>query len=110
MMRMLSPRRKNVLTFAAAVALLANVARAADPDFAAGVRTTEPLTAEEQLKAFKVPDGFEMQLVAAEPDLRKPMNMAFDAKGRLWVTESREYPFPAPPDKPARDTIRIFED
>src|SRR5687768_5830539 len=82
---------------------------AADP-FAEGVRPTEPLSPAEELKAFRVPEGFEMQLVAAEPDLRKPMNMAFDARGRLWLTESREYPFPAPPDKPARDTIRIFED
>lgn len=84
-------------------------AQAADP-FAENVRTTEPLSPEEQLKTFKVPEGFEMQLVAAEPDLRKPMNMAFDAKGRLWVSESREYPFPAPPDKTGRDTIRIYED
>jgi len=38
------------------------------------------------------------------------MNMAFDAKGRLWVTTSREYPFPAPIDKPGRDRIMIFED
>lgn len=82
---------------------------AADP-FAEGVRPTEPLSPEEQRATFKVPDGFEMQLVAAEPQLRKPMNMAFDARGRLWVTESREYPFPAPLDKPARDSIRIFED
>ncbi|MST01267.1 MAG: hypothetical protein EXS29_08165, partial [Pedosphaera sp.] len=67
---------------------------AADP-FAAGVRTTEPLSPAEQQQTFKLPPGFEMQLIAAEPDLRKPMNMAFDAAGRLWITESREYPFAA---------------
>ena len=38
------------------------------------------------------------------------MNMAFDARGRLWVTGSIEYPYPAPDDRPARDTIRILED
>jgi putative heme-binding domain-containing protein len=106
---MLSPRKISILTFAAAMALLCSVARADDP-FAENVRTTEPQTPEEQLKSFQVPEGFEMQLVAAEPDLRKPMNIAFDAKGRLWLTESREYPFPVAPGKPARDTIRIFED
>ncbi|MBI4657803.1 MAG: hypothetical protein HY735_02950, partial [Verrucomicrobia bacterium] len=83
--------------------------RAADP-FAEGVRKTEPLTPEQQLKSFHLPPGFEIQLVAAEPDLRKPMNMAFDASGRLWFSESREYPFPAPLDKPARDTIRVLSD
>ncbi|MSR66832.1 MAG: hypothetical protein EXS24_05610, partial [Pedosphaera sp.] len=59
------------------------------------MRTTEPLSPPEQQKTFKLPPGFEMQLIAAEPDLRKPMNMAFDAAGRLWITESREYPFAA---------------
>jgi hypothetical protein len=93
----------------ALIGLTSLVSFGADP-FAEGVRPTDPLSPDEELKAFRVPEGFEMQLVAAEPDLRKPMNMAFDAKGRLWLTESREYPFPAPIDKPARDTIRVLED
>ncbi len=81
----------------------------ADP-FAAGVRTTEPLAPAKQQQTFKLPPGFEIQLIAAEPDLRKPMNMAFDAAGRLWISESREYPFAAKPGVPARDSIRIFSD
>ena len=83
---------------------------AAEDPFAAGVRATEPLPAAGQQKTFKLPSGFEIQLVAAEPDLRKPMNMAFDSAGRLWITESREYPFPAKPGEPARDSVRIFSD
>jgi len=78
--------------------------------FTDGVRTTEPLSPEEQRLKFHLPDGFKIQLVAAEPDLRKPMNMAFDSAGRLWVTESREYPFAATNAALARDTIRIFSD
>ena len=69
---------------------------AADP-FAENVRNTEPLTPEQEQKSFHLPPGFTMQLVAAEPDLWKPMNMAFDGAGRLWITE-------------ARDTIRIFSE
>ena len=38
------------------------------------------------------------------------MNMAFDARGRLWVSGSTEYPYPAPDNRPARDTIRVLED
>lgn len=82
---------------------------AGDP-FAENVRSTEPLTPEQQQKTFHLPPGFDIQLVAAEPDLRKPMNLAFDALGRLWLTESREYPFAAPLDAPGRDSIRIFSD
>ena len=78
--------------------------------FTEGVRVTEPLSPEEQQKAFHLPPGFKIQLVAAEPDLRKPMNMAFDSAGRLWITESREYPFAATNAALARDTIRIFSD
>ncbi len=84
-------------------------AEANDP-FLAGVRPTEPLTAKEQATTFKLPPGFEIQLVAAEPDIHKPMNMAFDAAGRLWVTTSIEYPFAAPTNAPGRDRVMIFED
>jgi putative heme-binding domain-containing protein len=92
------------------VLLLAlNSIRAADP-FAENVRTTEPLTPAEEQKTFSLPPGFAIQLVASEPDINKPMNLAIDAKGRLWVTSSREYPFPVPPGEPARDKIKVFED
>ena len=46
----------------------------------------------------------------AEPEIFKPLNMAFDARGRLWVTESQEYPYAAPADRPGRDHIKILED
>lgn len=88
------------------VVLLSTIAHAADP-FAENVRTTEPLSAGDQVKTFQVPPGFEVQLVAAEPWLRKPMNMQFDHTGRMWVSESREYPYPSKEAAP-RDTIRIF--
>ena len=74
------------------------------------VRTTEPLTPAEEQQSFVVPAGFEVQLVAAEPQIDKPMNMAFDSKGRLWVSSSREYPIAAPADRKPEDTIRILED
>src|ERR1051325_5139169 len=84
-------------------------AHAANDPFAENVRTTDPLTPEAQQQTFKLPPGFKVQLVAAEPWLRKPMNMAFDGIGRLWITESREYPWPTNTASP-RDTIRIFSD
>lgn len=80
-----------------------------DP-FALGVRPTEPVAAESQRQMFSFPDGFQLQLVAAEPQLAKPMNLAFDSRGRIWVSSSEEYPFAAPNGTPAKDTIRILED
>ncbi|MBW3541644.1 MAG: dehydrogenase, partial [Planctomycetes bacterium] len=85
------------------------VAAAEDP-FAALVRTTPPRSPEDERHGFHLPPGFEMQLVAAEPDIQKPMNMAFDDRGRLWVAGSVEYPYAAPADRPGRDRIDVLED
>ncbi len=83
---------------------------AAQDPFALGVRQSEPLTPEQQQKTFSLPPGFTIQLVAAEPQIAKPMNLAFDVRGRLWVSSSEEYPFAAPPDRPAKDSIRVLQD
>jgi len=60
------------------------------------------------LKHFRVPEGFSVELVAAEPDVVNPIAMCFDDRGRIWITESVEYP-----RKPAgvgRDRVKILED
>ena len=36
-----------------------------------------------------------MQLVVSDPDIGQLMNLNFDARGRLWLTHSVEYPYPA---------------
>ncbi len=103
--------RTAFLAFAAVVAscLSISAARGEDP-FSAAIRPTDAKTPEEERRSFHVPPGFEVQLVAAEPEIQKPMNLAFDARGRLWVSGSTEYPFPAPADRPGRDSIRVLED
>jgi putative heme-binding domain-containing protein len=83
--------------------------QAADP-YAAFISPTGPLSPEEERRKFHLPPGFDVQLVAAEPNVRKPININFDDRGRLWVTESIEYPFPAKPDRVGRDSIRILDD
>lgn len=97
-----------IAAFALAIVTVLNT-NAANP-FAEHIRSTPPLDPSEELKSFRLPPGFEIQLVASEPDIAKPMNMAFDAKGRLWVTVTREYPFPVSPGQPARDEIKILDD
>ena len=79
-------------------------------DFARGVRETEHRTPAQEMASFVLPPGFEVQLVASEPDIAKPLNMAFDARGRLWVTNTLEYPWPVEVGKPGRDSIKILED
>lgn len=74
------------------------------------VRDSDGLTPLEELQSFVLPEGFDIELVAAEPNIDKPMNIAFDTRGRLWVSSSLEYPFAAPADREPRDSIRILED
>lgn len=59
------------------------------------IASTDAQTPEAQRQQFHLPPGFEIQLVLSEPDIGQPMNIRFDAQGRLWVTSSVEYPFPS---------------
>jgi putative heme-binding domain-containing protein len=81
----------------------------ADESKRADVATTEPRTPEEERKSFRLPPGFAIELVAAEPYVRKPININFDSRGRRWGTESVEYPFAAEPGTAYRDSVRILE-
>jgi putative heme-binding domain-containing protein len=60
-------------------------------------------------RALQVAEGFEINLFAADPLLAKPIQMNFDAAGRLWVASSEVYPQIAPGQK-ANDKIIILED
>ncbi len=74
------------------------------------VAETEARTPEAERAGFRLPPGFVMELVASEPAIGKPMNLAFDARGRLWVTSTVEYPFAVADGKPARDRALILSD
>jgi len=74
------------------------------------VAPSEALSPAEQQKMFRLPPGFEIQLVAAEPAINKPMNLSFDSRGRLWVTDTLEYPYPAKDGQTPRDTVKILAD
>jgi putative heme-binding domain-containing protein len=92
----------------------------------------DPLPAAESLKKLKVQDGLVVELVASEPAVRQPLHIDFDERGRMWVVNYEQYPFPAglkiveydryirakfdkvPPPPPhqfrGRDRITIHED
>ncbi|HEY4310309.1 MAG TPA: HEAT repeat domain-containing protein [Pirellulales bacterium] len=98
-----------------AICLLSPIANSATPDDKLSdspqlVAPTEAISAAEQQKKFHLPPGFSIQLVAAEPEIRKPMNLNFDVHGRLYATQSEEYPFPAQGDAPRRDVVKRFDD
>jgi putative membrane-bound dehydrogenase-like protein len=57
------------------------------------LKPVPPLPPDEALRAFDMLDGFEMQLVAAEPLVCDPIAAAFDENGNLYVCEMRDYPY-----------------
>lgn len=50
------------------------------------------LSVEEALKTFSLPEGYEIEVVAAEPLIVDPVNFAVAPDGKLWVVEMRDYP------------------
>src|SRR5256885_1647067 len=67
-----------------------------------------PYAPQEALGKMSVPDGFNVELVASEPDIVNPIAMTFDDRGRIFVTESIEYPRKAA--GVGRDRVKVLED
>jgi putative membrane-bound dehydrogenase-like protein len=70
----------------------------------------KPVSPEESMPHMVVPGGFEVSLFAAEPQIAKPLCMAWDHRGRLWIAESVDYPNEKQPPGKGRDRIKICED
>ena len=104
-------------TFSGDAAALKSLA--AEPPVAAftekGFRlSTMPLTATEtmpgarlspaeSLAKMRVEPGLAVDLMLAEPLVAQPTHMSFDERGRLWVSQYRQYPFPAGIKQLSRD-------
>ncbi|XOV94653.1 MAG: c-type cytochrome [Bacteroidota bacterium] len=91
-----------------------------------------PTTPEASLKNFKIADDLALDLVLSEPQIHQPVEIMFDHRGRLWVVQYNQYPYPEgvkivdidnhvravfdkTPDPPPQgvrgaDKITIFED
>src|SRR6185503_6244946 len=70
------------------------------------------LSGEEAISKMTLHSGMKINLFADEkqfPDLIKPVQMAWDTKGRLWISAWRNYPERTPTSK-IGDKLLIFED
>ena len=90
---------KNNWSFLGACSLVLGAsALAADPDDPAA-----------ELASFQIAEGFDVSLFASEKDgVVKPIQIRFDARGRLWVIGSTVYPQIEPGQVP-NDKILILE-
>lgn len=62
-----------------------------------------------ELESFRLADGFEVTLFAAEPLVAKPIQMNWDSEGRLWVVSSTAYPHLKTGEQ-ANDKVFVLED
>ena len=66
--------------------------------FAAGAASSlnaQGYSVAEAPKHFQVADGFKATLFAGEPEIRQPILVKFDDRGRLWTIQYLQYPNPA---------------
>ncbi|HEX8201833.1 MAG TPA: PVC-type heme-binding CxxCH protein, partial [Isosphaeraceae bacterium] len=73
-------------------------------------RMQEPLAPADSVGHMAVPRGFEVRLFAAEPEIAKPICLAWDHRGRLWIAETTDYPNDLRPPGQGHDRIKICED
>jgi putative membrane-bound dehydrogenase-like protein len=93
---------------------------------------TPPTAPADAAALFKLRPGLAVDLMAAEPEVKQPLYMNWDSRGRLWVVQYLQYQFPAglkvvsydqhlrakfdktplppPQGKPGADKITMFAD
>lgn len=69
-----------------------------------------PLSPAESLASILVREGYEIELVAAEPLVKDPVAIAWGADGRLWVAEMADYPLGMDGQGKPGGRIRFLED
>jgi uncharacterized protein len=76
-----------------------------------GIKTMQlPASPAESARHMALPAGLEPRLFVAEPEIAKPICVAWDHKGRLWVAETVDYPNNIQPRGQGHDQIKICED
>lgn len=61
----------------------------------APVRNSAALSPREEQTNFHPRAGLAVDLIASEPAVRQPLCINFDERGRMWVVQYIQYPFPA---------------
>jgi putative membrane-bound dehydrogenase-like protein len=69
-----------------------------------------PLTVKGSMERTQVPADLRLELFASEPDIMKPIALAWDERGRCWVAETSDYPHGVSPTGEGQDRITICED
>ena len=61
------------------------------------------LSPADSLAKMTAADDLAVDLIASEPDVAQPTHISFDERGRMWVAQYRQYPYPAGVKMVSRD-------
>ncbi|MBM4000425.1 MAG: c-type cytochrome [Planctomycetes bacterium] len=82
-----------------------------EPTDSPSERDRRPFDAAEAARRMRVPEGFRVTVFASEPDVRNPIAMAWDDRGRIWIAENYTYSDGSQRfDLTLRDRVLILED
>lgn len=70
------------------------------------------LSPQDEMKTFRLPDGYRVELVASEPMVEEPVAIDWDTDGRLWVVEMLGYmqDLPATIERERIGRVSVLED
>ncbi|MEO8353404.1 MAG: HEAT repeat domain-containing protein, partial [Chthoniobacteraceae bacterium] len=71
----------------------------ANPELMPGAR----ISPAESLAKMTTADDLAVDLIASEPEVAQPTQISFDERGRMWVAQYRQYPYPAGVKMVSRD-------
>ena len=69
-----------------------------------------PRSPQESLQSMQIHPDFRVEIFASEPEVVDPVEMAFDARGRIFVAEMLDLPYDPEPGHEPRSRIRLLED
>jgi putative membrane-bound dehydrogenase-like protein len=115
MIRIRSPRsihRLSSMWLAVAIVLCSLIAK---PQFSLGQTPTDkpqsPIEPKESIQWIQCAPGYRVELVACEPQVIDPVDVAFGDDGSMWVVEMSDYPRgPTSPNEPPKGRIRRLRD
>jgi putative membrane-bound dehydrogenase-like protein len=79
----------------------------AKPDYSAELPRIPALSPQDSMRSIRVPEGYRLELAAAEPEIRDPVAMSFDENGRMFVVEMCDY---SEQETESLGAIRLLED
>ena len=77
---------------------------------AEAVTFQHPFSVKGAMERTQVPADCRLEVFASEPQIGKPIAFAWDARGRLWVAETADYPHGVVESGEGGDSIKICED